>query len=156
MHRTMADDGPESQRAIRPDSPPREEAGDRRKTILLIEDSEADRDIYGSLLWYNGYEVVLAPDAPTGIAKALEMDPDGILLDMMLPGGMTGLDVMKRLREEGRAIPIIALTGWPEEELGEAVREAGAVAYIEKPVTPFEVVRQVLHHVGQAAGGETG
>jgi hypothetical protein len=38
-----------------------------RQVVLLVEDSEADRDVYGGLLWYNGYDVVYAPDATVAL-----------------------------------------------------------------------------------------
>lgn len=126
---------------------------DRRKIILLIEDNEMDRDIYGGLLWYNGFEVVHAPDGPTGVARAVDGPPDAILLDMTLPGEMSGLEVMDRLRQEGVDAPVIALTARSEEELGAAVRERGAVAYLEKPITPFAVVREVLQVLGRSHSG---
>jgi CheY-like chemotaxis protein len=116
--------------------------------ILLVEDNETDQQLYGHLLWYNGYTVLHAADGETAIEMALENQPDLILLDMVLEGELTGLDVAHRLRAEGLDVPMVALSARKREELGSAVEEAGISAYLEKPVDPFVVVKEVLHRVG--------
>lgn len=130
----------------------REPVGQRRRVILLVEDNEADRDVYGGLLWYNGYDVVHAGDGAAAVESALRSPPDLVLLDISLPGGMSGLEVAKRLREHGLVTPIVALTAHPQEELGDAARDAGMVGYLEKPIDPFAVVKEVVRRVGFASG----
>lgn len=122
--------------------------GDRagRKLVLFIEDNETDRHLYGSLLWYNGYDLQHAPDGESGIAKALSERPDLILLDLQLEGDVDGLEVLRRIREAGLDVPVVALTGTPREKLGEAT--AGFVGYLQKPVAPVDVVREVRRHIG--------
>lgn len=124
------------------------EAGDQNGLILLVEDNVIDREVYGRLLWYNGYGLVHASDGESAIALALDAQPDLILLDMLLEGEMTGLDVAVRLRQEGVDVPMIALSGVKREEFGSAVEEAGITAYLEKPLDPFEVVKEVLRQLG--------
>lgn len=125
------------------------DGGDQRGLILLVEDNVVDQQVYGRLLWYNGYGLVHAADGESAVALALDARPDLVLLDMVLDGEMTGLDVAVRLREEGVDIPMIALSGVPREEFGAAIEEAGITAYLEKPLDPFEVVREVLRHLGR-------
>jgi CheY-like chemotaxis protein len=74
---------------------------DKRQVILLVEDTEADRDVYGGLLWYNGYDVVHVADGRAAIDQALELQPDLILLDIVLPGQVDGLEVARTLRDRG-------------------------------------------------------
>ena len=126
------------------------DAMERTRVILLVEDDETDRHLYGRLLWYNGYSVLHAADGETAIATALDARPDLILLDIVLAGEMTGLDVATRLRSEGLDVPMVVLSAVKREELGPAVDEAGIIAYLEKPIDPFAVVREVLRHVGGA------
>ncbi len=128
----------------------------RKKVILLVEDLEEDRELYGRLLWYNGYEVAPASDGEAAIARARELRPDLVLLDMMLPGDLDGIAVARRLREEGLDAPIVALTARSEEELGADAREAGIVAFLEKPIDPFAVVREVIRWIGYAGGDKPG
>ena len=123
---------------------------EQARVILLVEDDESDRHLYGRLLWYNGYSVLHATDGEAAIATALDSRPDLILLDVILPGEMTGLDVARRLRHEGMDIPMVVLSAVKREDLGSAVEEAGITAYLEKPIDPFAVVREVLRHVGGA------
>lgn len=126
------------------------ETAGRRQVILLVEDTDADRDLYGSLLWYNGYEVVHAADGGEALERALELRPDLILLDISLPGPMNGIEVARRLREEGFSGPILALSAHSEQELGPAAREAGMAAFLEKPIDPFAVTREVMRRIGYA------
>lgn len=128
--------------------PIRPEAADQRGVILLVEDDEVDRELYGRLLWYNGYGLLHAADGESAIALALEARPDVILLDMLLEGELTGLDVAVRLRDAGLDVPMIALSAVKREEFGSAIEEAGITAYLEKPVDPYAVVREVLRSVG--------
>lgn len=138
------------------DKVPREPAGmpaeqpARRQVVLLVEDLDADRDMYGGLLWYNGYEVVHAADGESAIGMALEHHPDLILLDIGLPGGLDGLEVARRLREANLDIPICALTAHSMAELGDAARDAGVTVFLEKPMDPFAVVREVMRQIGYA------
>ncbi|HUG40563.1 MAG TPA: hypothetical protein VMM12_08765, partial [Longimicrobiales bacterium] len=54
----------------------RPETAGRRQVVLLIEDNETDRHLYGGLLWYNGFDVFHAEDGETGIERAVELRPD--------------------------------------------------------------------------------
>ena len=139
-----ASDGIEGTGDVGPD------AVNRTRVILLVEDDETDRHLYGRLLWYNGYSVLHAADGETAVATALDSRPDLILLDIVLAGEMTGLDVARRLRSDGLDVPMVVLSAVKREELGPAVEEDGIVAYLEKPLDPFAVVREVLRHVGGA------
>lgn len=121
-----------------------------RRVILLVEDNDADRDVYGGLLWYNGYNVLHAEEGEAAIALAMERRPDLILLDIMLTGDLTGLDVARRLRDEGLDMPLIVLSAVSREDLGSAVERAGITAYLEKPINPFDVVKEVMRRVGAA------
>lgn len=127
-----------------------------KKVVLLVEDTDSDRELYGGLLWYNGYDVAHAVDGEAAIARAREIGPDLVLLDMMLPGDLDGIEVTRRLRAEGVSAPIVALTARSEAELGAAAREAGVVAFLEKPIDPFAVVREVIRWIGYARPGERG
>lgn len=130
------------------------QSADRSGVVLLVEDDEVDRELYGRLLWYNGYGVLHAADGESAVALALKARPDIILLDMMIEGEMTGLDVAVRLRQEGLEVPMIALSAVKREQFGAAIDEAGIAAYLEKPIDPFAVVREVLRHAGGSRADE--
>lgn len=130
------------------------EPGEGRKVILLVEDNDADRDMYGGLLWYNGYNVVHAATGEDAVRMALDVHPALILLDVRLAGEMSGLDVARRLRQEGLGVPTVILSAVPREEIAEAVETLGIMVHLEKPIDPFTVVRQVMKRVGTAQGEE--
>jgi CheY-like chemotaxis protein len=135
-----------------PDPP--SQGGTRRQVILLVEDTEADRDMYGGLLWYNGYDVVHVEDGASALERALEIQPDLILLDVVLPGDLDGLDVARKLRDTGMKAPIIVLSAHSADEFADRVEEAGVDAYLEKPMDPFTVVKEAMRRIGRARPSE--
>ena len=122
-----------------------------RKVVLVIDDDQAERELYGRLLWYNGFDVAFAETGEDGLEVAHEQQPDLVLLDMMLPG-IDGLGVCETLKSDSRThdIPVLALSGRRENELGPAARRMGCAKYLEKPISPIEVLHQVEDLIGRA------
>jgi two-component system cell cycle response regulator DivK len=118
------------------------------KTILYIEDNEMNRKIVRDLLKRTKYTLVEAYDGEAGVAKALEVRPDLILMDIQLPK-MSGLDATKRLRAEAATAktPIISITSFALSGDDVKAKEAGATAYLAKPYSPFDLlnlIRKIL------------
>ena len=105
--------------------------------ILIIEDNEQNLYLESFILQKNGHEVIQARNGEAGIALAVQMSPDLILLDIQLPG-MDGYSVAQQLRKKtGIAhIPIIAVTSYAMAGDRERILEAGCTSYIEKPINP--------------------
>jgi two-component system cell cycle response regulator DivK len=120
-----------------------------QKTILLVEDHVSDRNMYGNILWYNGYNVLLAEDGEAGLRLARERHPDLIILDLGLPL-MHGLEMNSRLKqdESTRSIPVVALTGRQLRDLGGNAAVLGYARFLEKPVSPMQVLREVEALIG--------
>jgi DNA-binding response OmpR family regulator len=114
--------------------------------ILSVEDDPDLQHLVSYALRNQGFEVHYAFTGPEGLEKAFQLNPDLILLDMMLPG-LNGAEVARRLkaRKETRAIPIVVLTSYPDdaEFLESAVRAIGVVEYLRKPVRADELVAHV-------------
>jgi DNA-binding response OmpR family regulator len=114
------------------------------ETILLIED---DADI-SELLQYNfereGYKVYIAGDGELGLRQALQLVPDLIVLDLMLPG-LDGLSVCRKLRAQPQTqeIPIVILTAKGEESDVVIGLEMGADDYVTKPFSPKELLARI-------------
>ena len=72
-----------------------------KRTILYVEDNEYNRKIVRQLLNSSRYELVFAEDGETGVALALERQPDLILMDVQLPK-LSGLDATRMLRADER------------------------------------------------------
>ena len=105
--------------------------------ILIIEDNEQNLYLESFILQKNGHEVIQARNGETGIALAVQMSPDLILLDIQLPG-MDGYSVAQQLRKKTSIanIPIIAVTSYAMTGDRERILEAGCTSYIEKPINP--------------------
>jgi two-component system cell cycle response regulator DivK len=118
------------------------------KTILYVEDNEMNRQIVRDLLKRTAYQLVEAHDGEAGVAKALEIRPDLILMDIQLPK-ISGMEAMRRLRAESAtaATPIIAITSFALSGDDQKAKEAGATAYLAKPYSPRDLmalIRKIL------------
>ena len=115
-----------------------------QKRILLVDDNRDAAESLGMLLRFLGAEVELAHDGPGALAAFERQRFAAVLLDIGLPG-MDGYAVARRMRESanGRAVALIALTGWSQEEHKRRVREAGFDQHLIKPAD-LGVLRALL------------
>jgi CheY-like chemotaxis protein len=118
--------------------------------ILIIEDNDQNLYLMRFLLEQHGIVVKAAMDGREGIEMAKRIAPDLILLDIQLPL-LDGHAVARELRKEPglRTTPIIAVTSYAMPGDREKCLEAGATAYIEKPIDPEVFVDQVREHLPQ-------
>lgn len=126
----------------------------QQPTILVVDDTEINRDILGEFLGREGYHVLFSEDGASAKAQALQNKPDLILMDVNMPGE-TGFDVIKFLKSESRtaSIPVIFITGMSNIKSKLVGFDLGAVDYITKPFHPREVLARVRIHLklGHAA-----
>jgi len=112
----------------------------RMRRILLVEDNRDGRETMRVLLELLGYKVCVAEDGSSGLARALAWAPEVALLDIGLPG-IDGYQVARQLRFAfGRAIYLIAHTGYGQPEDRYRAFEAGFDAHLVKPVDLNELV----------------
>ena len=117
--------------------------------VLLVDDDQALRQLYSLELTNQEYTLVEAVDGEECLLKAKAEKPDLILLDIMMPK-TDGIAALSRLKadEELRAIPVVMLTNFGQENLVQQAYGLGAVDYLLKyKVTPAEMaekVKQVL------------
>ena len=110
--------------------------------ILVIEDNPDLAFGLRNNLEIEGYDVTVAGDGPTGLARALESNPDLLVLDLMLPG-MDGFRVLRALREQGRQVPVLMLTARGEEADKVRGLSLGADDYVTKPFGVLELLARV-------------
>jgi two-component system alkaline phosphatase synthesis response regulator PhoP len=110
--------------------------------ILVVEDDRAILDGLRAALAAEGYEVECVPDGRSGLDRVRAGAPSLLILDIMLPG-MSGFEVAKKLRDEGRALPIILLTARSEEDDRVLGLELGADDYVTKPFSVRELLARV-------------
>lgn len=111
------------------------------KRILVVEDEKPIRDIIKFNLKKEGFEVFEASDGEEGYEKALKLNPDLILLDIMLPK-KDGFTVCRELRQK-ISTPIIMLTAREEEVDKVLGLELGADDYITKPFSTRELIARI-------------
>ena len=112
------------------------------KKILIIEDARNIRMALEDDFRFEGYDVESAATGPDGLEKAMDLDLDIIILDLMLPG-LDGLEICKELRKHDIGTPIIMLTAKSQEFDKVLGLELGADDYITKPFSPFELHARV-------------
>jgi two-component system alkaline phosphatase synthesis response regulator PhoP len=124
------------------------------QTILVVDDEPHIVEVVRDYLKQAGYRVLTARDGQAALTLAHHERPDLVVLDLMLPGGLDGLDVCRRLRQDpGLAeVPIIMLTARTEETDKLIGLELGADDYVTKPFSPREVVARVRAVLRRARG----
>ena len=119
--------------------------------VLLIEDDETLRETLASRLANEGFGVEQASDGTEGLYFASEYPIDLAIIDLGLPG-MSGLDIIKKVREDGKTYPILILTArdrWQDKVDG---LSAGADDYVVKPFQYEEVSARVNALLRRAGG----
>jgi two-component system, OmpR family, KDP operon response regulator KdpE len=111
--------------------------------VLIVDDEQAIRDALGRKLHREGFEVVVCGDGLEGLRAFHAEHPDVVILDIIMPGGMDGLTVCRRIREVADT-PIMMLSAQAvtEEDVIEGLN-AGADEYLTKPVRLNEFVARV-------------
>ncbi|MGH7535684.1 MAG: response regulator [Gemmatimonadales bacterium] len=120
--------------------------------ILLVEDSEMNRDMLSRRLERKGYQVILAVDGEEGVAKARTDTPDLILMDLSLPG-IDGWEATRQLKAapETQTIPVLALTAHAMAGDRERALEAGCDDFDTKPIDLPRLLGKVEALLGAGA-----
>ncbi len=112
------------------------------ETILIVEDDPAMLRGLKDNFEYAGYKVSTACEGEQGLDAALDLKPDLILLDIMLPG-MNGYEICRRLRAEELTMPVIMLTAKNQESDVILGLNIGANDYVTKPFSIKELLARV-------------
>lgn len=123
----------------------------RGSTILVIDDDANVRDLLSRLLQKDGHRVITAEDGPSGLALALQLKPDAITLDVVMPGGMDGWEVLRLLKESPatHSIPVIMVSVMAEQEHALTLEVED---YLVKPIDVERLARainRVTHRLPQ-------
>jgi len=110
---------------------------ERRKTILICDDEPALRELIRASM-DEGYDFAEASDGIIAMELARDMQPDLVILDLMLPR-LSGLEVLARFNEDARLkdVPVLVITAWNETR--EDVLAAGADDFVTKPFDPADL-----------------
>jgi len=126
--------------------------------VLIVEDDQAMAVALRDGFCYEGFQVEVAPDGEEGLRLARDINPDLMILDIMLPK-LTGLEICRTLRGEGCRLPIIILTARGQEIDKVLGLRLGADDYVTKPFSFMELrarVDAVLRRSESPAGMRNG
>ena len=115
------------------------------KRVLIVEDQADIRKLIRMTLEFEPYEIHEAANGVNGLQMAGEVVPDLILLDVMMPGEIDGLQVCARVRTnpELRATRVVLLTARGQTQDREAGQQAGADEYLIKPFSPLQLIETI-------------
>ena len=105
--------------------------------ILLIDDEEIVLDSCTAILLGQGYELATAPDGTRGLALLQEFRPDIVVVDLKMPG-LSGFEVLARIREADPTIVALVMTGYATVQSAVEAMKQGAYDFLPKPFTPDE------------------
>ncbi|MBL8361436.1 MAG: response regulator [Rubrivivax sp.] len=110
--------------------------------VLIVEDQADIRKLIRMTLEFEAYEIHEAGDGASGLRLARAVRPDLVLLDVMMPGEMDGLQVCQALKTdpELKGIKVVLLTARGQIRDQEAGRTAGADEYLVKPFSPLQLI----------------
>jgi DNA-binding response OmpR family regulator len=117
-------------------------------TVLVVEDDRVIADLYRTLFRLEGFEPLIASSNADAVGYLRASRPDVIVLDIMMPGG-SGLDLCRAVRQSSSLadIPVIVVSAKTQEQDIQAGLQAGANAYLKKPVSNHVLLDTVRHHL---------
>jgi DNA-binding response OmpR family regulator len=122
------------------------------RTIVVVEDEELIAASIAARLRAEGFAVETAADGPTGVALCERLDPDLVVLDLMLPG-FDGIEVCRRIQVE-RPVPVLMLTARDSETDVLVGLGVGADDYLTKPFSTRELVARIHAILRRSDRGE--
>jgi CheY-like chemotaxis protein len=119
----------------------------RPQRILIVDDVTEIRELWRLWLTYWGFAVQEAKNGAEAVQMALANPPDLVLMDLWMPV-LDGLEAMRQLRDDPRTtnVPVVALSAQTMSPAPDAIAEAGACTFVQKPCDPDEL----LHHIRSA------
>lgn len=120
----------------------------KRPLVLVVDDTDDNRELYMDYLHFAGFTVVGANDGEDAIEKARSLSPCAILMDLTMPG-VDGWEATRLLKSDDatRDIPILVVTGHAEAVAKKRALEAGCDVFLSKPALPASVARHVIRLV---------
>ena len=115
------------------------------KRVLIVEDQADIRKLIRMTLEFEDYEIHEASDGAAGLRVARDLKPDLMLLDVMMPGELDGLQVCQQIKSDPRTaeIRVVLLTARGQARDREVGREAGADEYLVKPFSPLQLIETI-------------
>lgn len=121
----------------------------KTKKILIVDDQEMIRKLVKMTLATTEFDVVEAINGSAAIQAAQLHKPDLIILDVMMPGGLNGIEACAALRglEEFAETPILMLSAKTQQIDKEEGMNAGATDYLSKPFSPEYLIKMIKEYI---------
>ena len=113
--------------------------------VLIVEDQADIRKLIRMTLEFEPYKIFEAPDGVTGLRMASEIQPEVMLLDVMMPGELDGLQVCRAVRADPRlwGMRVLLLSARGQARDRQAGEQAGADEYLIKPFSPLQLIETI-------------
>jgi len=121
-----------------PNASPTPTGASTLKRVLIVEDDDSVAGLYGRVLVSPDYRVYRAANGEEALSLVAETSFDAIVSDLVMPG-MSGVDLLRSVRERDHDVPFVIVTGRPAVESAITAVECGALRYLVKPVLPREL-----------------
>jgi PAS domain S-box-containing protein len=134
--------------ATRPPAP--QPVREHRRSVLVIDDEEAVRNIVRAVLSRAGYSVLTAADGLAGLElfRSRESQVSLIILDVSMPR-MSGSEVLAEIRKAGSQVKILITSGYPESEAMAHIRQEDIAGFLQKPFTVRQVAALIANVLGE-------
>jgi len=116
------------------------------QTICIIEDDESVRRALRRLIRSLGFGVEAFATAEEFLQSFAQTLPCCLILDVHLPG-LSGLELQRRLRAEGRSVPVVVITAYADDKVREQALQDGAIAFLQKPFEELLLLQAVFRVV---------
>lgn len=118
-----------------------------KKRVLIVDDNSDLRTLVLMTLEYSDYEIHQAEDASQGMQLVNTVKPDIIILDIMMPGELDGIELCRIIKssEETSATRVILLSAMGQKDDIARGIKAGADVYLTKPFSPLELIEKLKY-----------
>lgn len=113
------------------------------QTICIIEDDESVRRALRRLMRSVGFGVEAFATAEEFLQAFAQTPPCCLILDVHLPG-LSGLELQRRLRAEGRSVPVVVITAYADDKVRVQALQDGAIAFLQKPFEELSLLQAVF------------
>ena len=117
-----------------------------RKSALIVDDQQDIRQLIMMTLEIGDFELHEASNGDSALSMAFDLQPTVVLLDAMMPGGLNGFDVCRRIKDDSvlkRTTKVVLLTAMSQTSDLKRGKAAGCDAYLIKPFSPIELLDTV-------------
>ncbi|QDT52873.1 Response regulator MprA [Caulifigura coniformis] len=112
--------------------------------VLIVDDDRNEAESLQSLLRERRFAPELARDGGQAHSSFVMRLPDAVLLDLILPNGVTGFEVCERMKRENRNVPVVIVSAIDRDDARDLAVRVGADAYVTKPFDPDKLVAVML------------